>query len=84
MILQIEKSFYKSLDKISYNEIADKIEAILTEIEAAENIREIKNVKKMTGYKFYYRIKLGDYRIGLELNDTQTVTLIVIAHRKEI
>lgn len=61
MILKIEKPFYKSLDKIDYGKIANKIEAILSEIENAENIHKIKNVKKMTGYKDYYRIKLADY-----------------------
>ncbi len=66
MILKIEKSFYKSLDKIDYGKIADKIEAVLSNIEAAESIREIRNIKKMTGYKSF--TELSWQIIGLGLN----------------
>lgn len=84
MILKIEKSFYKSLDKIDYGKIADRIENILSEVENAENIRQIKNVTKMSGHKKFYRIKLADYRIGIELMNSKTIVLIIIAHRKDI
>lgn len=66
MILKIEKSFYKSLDKIDYGKIADKIEAVLSNIEAAESIRETRNIKKMTGYKSF--TELSWQIIGLGLN----------------
>ncbi len=27
---------------------------------------EIKEIKKIAGFKFYYRIRIGQYRIGLK------------------
>jgi len=40
--------------------------------------------KKLTGFRKYYRIRLGEYRIGIETIDKNTIRLILIAHRKEI
>ncbi|WP_182995312.1 hypothetical protein [Pelobium manganitolerans] len=54
------------MDKIDYGKIADKIEAVLSNIEAAESIREIRNIKKMTGYKSF--TELSWQIIGLGLN----------------
>jgi len=38
----------------------------------------------MTGWLNYYRIKSGDYRIGIELEPDNTIRFIVISHRKDI
>jgi mRNA interferase RelE/StbE len=42
-------------------------------------------MEKMTGYPGKYKIRVGDYRIGITV-DKQTQTLICqrIAHRKDI
>jgi len=39
------------------------------------------NIKHMEGYADYYRIRFGDYRIGLFLVDESTVRLLAIGHR---
>lgn len=39
---------------------------IITDIQSAENIVAINKLKKLVGYKNMYRIRLGDFRIGLE------------------
>lgn len=39
----------------------------------------------MTGYKDKYRIRIGDYRIGLTIDiKEKIITLNRIAHRKDI
>ena len=84
MIVEFDKSFSKSIDKIDNKEILRKIEAIILKLEKASSLKYIDNIKKLTGFKKYYRIRLGYYRIGFEkVNDT-TVILIIIAHRKDI
>ncbi|MCA9917044.1 MAG: type II toxin-antitoxin system RelE/ParE family toxin [Anaerolineales bacterium] len=37
----------------------------------------------MQGYESYFRIRLGDYRIGIEV-ENQTVIFVRILHRKDI
>ncbi len=66
MKVTFDKSFLKSIDRLSNDTIKNKIVAIILEIDAANSIIDIKNIKKMTGYKYYYRIRIGDYRLGLE------------------
>ena len=64
MIVEFDKSFDKSLDKIKDVSLSPKIEKIIFNIENAKGISEIKNVRKLVGFKSYYRIRVGDYRLG--------------------
>ena len=84
MDVVFDKSFSKSLDKIKSKTVKRKIKEIIVELENVNSINEIRNLKKMTGYKLFYRIRLGDYRIGIELENNNILRLIVIAHRKDI
>jgi len=84
VIIEFDSSFTKSLSKLLDANLKLKIREIIEEATAANKLAEIKNVKKMKGYKTYYRIKSGDYRIGFELVDNTTVYFIIVAHRKDI
>ena len=84
MKLVFDKSFSKSLDKIKSKILKSKIEELIVEIESANSLSEIQDLKKMTGYKFYYMIRIGSYRLGIELENNNVLRLIVIAHRKDI
>ena len=64
MIVEFDKSFDKSLDNIKDVSLSPKIEKIIFNIENAKGISEIKNVRKLVGFKSYYRIRVGDYRLG--------------------
>ena len=50
---------------------------------AAQSLGEVKNIKSLTGYKNYFRIRIGDYQIGVYFKGN-TVWLAAIAHRKDI
>jgi mRNA interferase RelE/StbE len=84
MIVEYDKSFLKSIDKIRDSELNSKIESLIIEYENAHSVSEIKNTKKLSGYKNYYRTRIGDYRLGFELITTITIRLIIFAHRKDI
>ena len=84
MLIEFDKSFSKSLDKISDSLVLAKIENVITELENTNVLSKVRNIKKLSGFRDYYRIKLGDYRLGIELIDPHTIRFIIVAHRKDI
>jgi len=84
MIVEFDKSFSKSLDKIKDSTILQRTEKTILKLEKAYSLKDVKNLKKLSGFKNYYRIRVGDYRIGIEQIDNKTLRLIIIAHRKDI
>lgn len=83
MKVLFDNSFYKKLTKIKDKTILEKVKATILGIESAEDIRGIDHIKKMEGFKTFYRIRIGEYRIGVSIVK-YTVTFITIANRKDI
>lgn len=84
MEIVFEKSFGKSLGKLNDAELKNKIIEVINEVESATSLTEITNIKKMQGFKTFYRIRIGDYRLGMELQDPSTLRFIILLHRKDI
>ena len=83
MIVKIDKSFEKDFKKISDEKLRNKLLDIINSIQKAIKISDLKNIKKLQGTKDFYRIRLGDYRLGIIINKKE-VQLIRLLHRKEI
>ena len=84
MKIEFDKSFEKSLRRIHNPIIFRRLKRIIIQIENSPSLSELPNIKKLTGFSSYYRIRIGDYRVGFELIDNSTVKFIIIAHRKDI
>jgi mRNA interferase RelE/StbE len=84
MIVRFDKSFVKALDKVKDKTVLKRIESTIYKAELAESIDQLSNIKKLIGFNVYYRIKIGDYRIGFELINPNEIRLITILHRKDI
>ena len=84
MIIRIEKSFDRDIDGINDKKTLKKLQEIITLIENARSIHDIVQAKKMKGRASYYRIRIGDYRLGLEIAADGAVVLLRFLHRKEI
>jgi len=52
-------------------------------IENASSLAEIPNVKRLAGGNHFYRIRLGDYRVGITVH-RNSVELVRVLHRREI
>ena len=76
-------SYLKSIKKIKNSDLILNLQNTTDNIEKAESITEILNLKKLTGFINYYRIKVENYRIGLIINDN-VATLVQFQHRKDI
>jgi mRNA interferase RelE/StbE len=82
--LRIEKSFDRDVDRIKDKKLLRRLRTLISMIENAETIHEILHIKKIEGYESYYRIKIGDYRLGMEAISNREVLLIRFFHRKDI
>ena len=83
MQVEFRKSFQKDLIKITDGQILLKIRKVIEQIEQVENLHELNQVKKIQGETNYYRIRVGNYRIGVKVSEG-IVFFIRILHRKEI
>jgi len=83
MQVKIDKSFEKDVKKIKERNILKKIANVIREIQHIENISEIKNLKKLSVASNQYRIRIGNYRIGLIIIE-DTVEFVRFLHRKDI
>jgi mRNA interferase RelE/StbE len=80
--IEIRDSFLKDIKKQS-KENKQKIEAIFNDMKTAESISDLRNIKKLQGFKIFYRIRIGDYRLGFAFED-EIIVLLHFLHRKEI
>ena len=83
MNVEFRKSFEKDLSKIRDAELLQRIQAVIEEVEAIDSLLDLTNVKKLKAEGDYYRIRVGDYRIGLFVGEN-AVVFYRILHRKEI
>jgi mRNA interferase RelE/StbE len=60
-----------------------RLEEIILTLKSATRLADIHNVKKLEGYHDYFRIRLGEYRIGVKLEGDMLV-LMRCLHRREI
>ena len=83
MNLLFRESFEKDLRTIRDRSVLARVKAVAEATEAAPNIREIAGLKKLKGATDYYRIRVGQYRVGLIVSGNEAV-FIRILHRKDI
>lgn len=96
MVVVYEKKFLKDLQKIKDKNVLKRIQLKLEEIEVIVGSHEdngeppaIPGLVKLQGYDYYYRIRVGDYRLGISieitLDDIEDVFRFVrCLHRKDI
>lgn len=83
MEVKFTSAFNKDLAKLHDARLAVFIEEAIVNVKLAGTIEEIKNLKKLRGYSKYFRIRIGDYRIGLFI-EKNIVEFSRFLHRKDI
>ncbi len=84
MELHFTKTFLKDLAKVQPPKRRKQIEEFVFEkMPLSISLEALGIVEKMTGYENYYKIRFGEYRIGLNKSTTH-IELIRVLHRKEI
>ena len=83
MKVEFRDSFAKDLKGIRDKSVLRRAKEIIATIEKADSPAHIPNLKKLKGYANYYRLRAGDYRVGLALHH-DTVIFVRILDRKDI
>ena len=83
MTLEFRASFLKDLNSIRDQSILRRVRETIAEVEAAGSALDIRNLKKLRTEGRYYRIRLGNYRLGLTIEDN-TASFIRLLHRREV
>ena len=83
MNVRFRASFAKDLREVKDKEVLKRVKGIIEQVEQARSLQEIAHLKKLKGGGHYYRIRAGEYRIGLEL-EGGGVTFVRCLNRKEI
>ena len=84
MNIEYLPSFIKDLKNLRGNAIYQAVYTIaFEEILEIKDLRDIQNLKKMKGEASAYRIRVGNYRIGVFITAT-TITFSRVLHRREI
>jgi mRNA interferase RelE/StbE len=83
MKVEFLSKFNKDLNKLNDNDLRLSVLKIIELVESANYTSEIQNLKKLKGHKSAYRLKLGDYRIGIFIEGI-IVEMARIVHRKDI
>ncbi|GJM41773.1 MAG: toxin RelE [Ardenticatenaceae bacterium] len=83
MDVLFEASFAKDLKRVKDKQLLKRVHNILEQVKVANGLTDIPNMKKLQGYDSYFRLRLGEYRIGIEV-EGQTVVFVRILHRKDI
>ena len=83
MEIKIDKSFQKDIRRIKDKYVLQRIANTVANVQRAKTLDEVKSLKKIQGTQSMYRIRIGDYRLGIIVADS-TVEFIRCLHRKDI
>ncbi|MEH2054988.1 MAG: type II toxin-antitoxin system RelE/ParE family toxin [Nostoc sp.] len=82
--VEYTKKFLKELADLP-QDVQARIEPIVFQELESENPFDLGYLQKMKGYDDKYKIRVGDYRIGINVDkETQTLICQRVAHRKDI
>ena len=78
------KALLKDLEAVSRNPgVKKRLSKLIETLKAIDTLDGIRHIKKIEGYDSYYRLRIGDYRLGLKISE-DTVELIRFLHRRDI
>jgi mRNA interferase RelE/StbE len=81
--VEFRDSFAKDLKGVKEKGLLSKVREVIEAVEKADSLAELPNLKKLKGGGNYFRVRVGDYRIGVAL-DGDTVVFVRCLNRKDI
>jgi mRNA interferase RelE/StbE len=81
--VDFRESFIKDLKGLKDKSLFQRVKEIIETVEQADSLAETPNLKKLRGGGNYFRLRVGDYRLGIALKE-DTVIFIRLLNRKDI
>jgi len=81
--VEFRESFLKDLRSIKDKNLLAKVRETIESLESATALLDLQNIKKLRGGKRYYRLRIGEYRLGL-IAETESIALVRFLNRKDI
>ena len=83
MKIEFTRKFENQIDRLHDEklklELANAVRSVIT----ANSLHDIPQLKKLSGFKTAFRIRTGNYRIGI-LYQNGVIYFVAFAHRKDI
>lgn len=83
MEVEFLSKFSEDLDSITQRNIKSKITRLIKLFESARTLSEIPHIKKLAGHRNAYRIRIGNYRVGIFAEKTR-IQFARVLHRKDV
>ena len=83
MQVEFRKKFLKELVKLPKKDAQQIERFVFEDLPSYMSLEEVGKIEKMVGYKGYYKIRFGDYRVGIK-KDVDSIVIETVKHRKEI
>ena len=83
MKIEFRSSFARDLKNVRDRNLLKRIREKVEEVEQAQTLSEISQLKKLRGHAAYYRIRIGDYRVGMTIAE-DTIVFVRLLNRKDI
>ncbi len=83
MNVEFRETFIKDLRDIKNKGLLRRIKEVVETAERARTLQGLSNLKRLKGGVDYYRIRIGDYRMGLIVEDN-SIVFVRCLNRKDI
>ena len=83
MKAEFRDSFAKDLKSIKDKNLLNRVKEVVENVEKVASLDEIHNPKKLKGGGNYFRLRIGDYRMGVAL-ENDTIIFVRFLNRKDI
>ena len=83
MKVEFRESFAKDLKDVKDKGLLKRVKEVIEAFEKADSLVGISNLKKLKGGGNYFRLRTGDYRLGIVL-DNDTLVFVRFLNRKDI
>jgi mRNA interferase RelE/StbE len=81
--IQFKASFGEDLRGIHDNALLARIKETIGIVEKTQSLSDIPNLKKIQGGVNYYRVRIGEFRIEMKVED-DAVTFIRCLNRRDV
>jgi len=81
--LSFRKSFERDLKRISDPIVLRRVRQAIEQVEAAEDLSRVRRARRLSGSCSFYRIRIGEYQIGLAV-EASDVEFVRVLQRRDI